>query len=84
MKVHVGDNIYIESDERQFVIKQYKGATDKDGNEVYKTLGYFGSLKAAIKKLVTIEVMKSEAKTLKELLVDIKQIESKIDELIRV
>lgn len=84
MKVQVEDKIFIESDERQFILKQYSGKFDKNDNELFKPLGYFGSINQALKHLVKLNIMKSDAKTIGELIKDVERIEKRINELIKV
>jgi len=48
VKVQIEDNLYLESDEYQFIIKEYTGKTDGTGRELYKTHGYFPTLKSAL------------------------------------
>jgi hypothetical protein len=84
MKIHVEDKIFIESDERQFILKEYTGKFDKDNNETYKTLGYFSKVNQALKHLIKLNVMKSEATNINELIKSIERIEKRIEELIRV
>jgi hypothetical protein len=81
MKVLVQDNIYIVSDERQFILKESTGKFDDKGNELYKNLGYFGKVNQALKHLVKLNIMKSEAKNVSELIADVERIESKIEHL---
>jgi hypothetical protein len=83
MKIHIENKIYIESDERQFIIKEYSGKFDKEGKETYKVIGYFTKLVQAVKHLVKLDVMKSDASTLKELVEDIDRIEKRIESLIK-
>jgi predicted Rossmann-fold nucleotide-binding protein len=83
MKIHIKDSLYVESDERQFIIKEYNGKQDKQSNDIYKVHGYFGSMVQVVKHLIKMEVMKSEAKNLSELVADINRIEKQIEELIR-
>lgn len=83
MKIQIEDKLYIESDDRQFIVKQYSGKFDKEENETFKVLGYFGKLSQAAEHLVKLEIFKSTATSLKELLIDIKRIEQRIEELIR-
>lgn len=85
MKIKIEDKLFIESDERQFIIKQYTGKFDKEtGKELFKTLGFFSKLQQAVKHLVKLEVMKSDSNTLGELLNDLERIENRIEELIRI
>jgi hypothetical protein len=80
MKVQVEDKLYIESDERQFILKQYTGKFDKNGSELFKPLGYFGTVNQALKHLVKLNIMKSNVKTIGELIEEVERIEKKIDE----
>jgi hypothetical protein len=82
MKVLIQDNIYIVSDERQYVLKEFTGQFDKKGNEVVKILGYFGKVSQALKHVVKMNIMKSDATTLRELVADIEQIDNRIEELL--
>lgn len=84
MKIAVGNNTFIESDSRQFIIKKYTGAIDKEGNEISTSLGYYNTLGRAIKGLVKTKLLESEATTIKELLETLNRIEKEIDELIKV
>lgn len=81
MKIHVQDNIYIESDDRQFIIKKY-GKKDKNGNDTYTSLGYFTTLESVCKYLIRLKVFESQATTIKELLDDYRRIEKEIKQLI--
>ena len=74
MKVHIEGNMYLESDEYQFILKEYTGNKDKQGRELYKTHGYFGKLEQALNKLVKMKIKESKSTTLKELLKEIKEL----------
>ncbi|AMQ66562.1 replication initiation protein [Bacillus phage Shbh1] len=84
LKVKIEDNLYLESDGTQYILKQYSGKQDKKGNELYKTLGYYGTVPEAVKRIVNLRIMQSTATSLKELSEDIKTInlyvESKFEE----
>ena len=82
MKVQIEGNLYLESDGMQFIIKRYIGSKDKNGNDLYNTLGYFSSLEHAIKHLIKLKVMESTAQTLKELLEDVKRIKSDVESMV--
>ncbi|MCM3488812.1 hypothetical protein M3689_05765 [Alkalihalophilus marmarensis] len=84
MKIQIEGNLYLESDSRQFIIKEYSNKQDENGNELFKVKGYFGTLSAAINKLVVMEICKSEASTLKELAADLNWIQKNINELLEV
>jgi len=82
MKIKVEENLFIESDGVQFILRDYSGKVDKKGKEIYKSLGFFGSLQSALKKVVKIKIMKSNAETIQQLLSELKIIEDEIDDLI--
>jgi hypothetical protein len=84
MKIQVENKIFIESDEKQFILKEYTGKFDDKGNELYKTFGYFGSVNQALKHVVKLKIMKSEAANVKELIAYVERIEKWIEELIRI
>ncbi|AGN33765.1 hypothetical protein PANG_00046 [Paenibacillus phage PG1] len=68
MKVCIENNLYLESDERQFVLKEYTGkqSVGKNGEvtDLFKTIGYYTDIRAAINKLVQMKIMESNAQTL--------------------
>jgi len=74
LKVHIEENLYIESDEYQFILKEYTSKVDKHGRELYKTHGYFSKLEHVLHKLVRMKIKESNATTLKELLKEIKEL----------
>lgn len=84
MKIKVEENLFIESDGMQFLLKQYSGKVDKDNRETYKTLGYFGTVNALLKSLLQKKILNSNVTTIKELLERVKQIEKELDELIKI
>ncbi|MGE6379899.1 hypothetical protein [Peribacillus muralis] len=79
MKVQIENEFYLESDDKQFIIKEYIGKQDKEGNERFKVYGYFGSIQQALKKFLSMKVMQSNAVTLSQLVEDVKRIEQYID-----
>jgi hypothetical protein len=88
MKVFIDDviengevkgKLYIESDERQFVVKEYNGSTttDKKGkvSEVYKNHGHFTNIDQCVEHIaLRIKTKESTATTLLELAEDVKSI----------
>ena len=84
MKIQIEDKLFIESDERQFVIKKYSGNFDKNDNETFKVLGYFSSLKQATKHLIKMYCMESTVTSFQELFGELERIENKIDSLIKI
>lgn len=89
MKVHVDGSLYIESDEYQFILREYTGAISKptkegeEGRPVYRTLGYYTSVEGALNKVLTMKIKQSTASNLRELIYDVgeirKEIRSKIN-----
>lgn len=82
MKIHVEDKLYIESDERQYILKEYTGKFDDKNNELYKTLGYFGKVTQVLKHLVKLNIMKTEAENVRELIADVERIEKRIEDIL--
>lgn len=83
MKIQIEDKLFIESDDMQFIVKQYSGKFDKKTEkETYKVLGYFGTLKQAVKFLIKKECMESTATTFQQMFDELERIENKYDELI--
>lgn len=86
MKIQIENKLYIESDDRQFIIKKYTGTFDKTDpeKELFKPLGYYGTLRQAVKAIIKMKLMKSDATTIKELLNELTRIEDEINQLITV
>ena len=74
MKVQIEDNLYLESDGMQFIIKEYTGKKDNLGRDLYKVYGYFSGVDHAVKHLIKMKVMQSTAQTLSEIVQDIERI----------
>lgn len=75
LKIKIEDNIYLEGDSRQFMIRKYgKPTIGEDGSEVesYVTLGHYGKLEHVFEALMKTKALESSAKSLKELLDEIK------------
>lgn len=88
MKIHIEDNLYIESDIHEFTIKTVTGSRYdeklKRDVEVTTTNGHFVTLEAAVRRLIRMKVHESTAATLGELLEDIARIETYIQSKIAV
>jgi hypothetical protein len=82
VKIKIEDGLYIESDDLSFLVKEYSGKLDKNGNKVSRTLGYFNSVNQAVNFIIKRKLMRSDATTLKELLDELKRIEKWIEELV--
>lgn len=91
MKVKIDDNLYLESDEQQYILKKYtgtyttrnKGKDNEHQVENFRILGYFRTVSQAVNKLISNEIKTSNANNLKELREDIqaikKWVESKLE-----
>lgn len=91
MKVQIEENVFLESDEYQYILKRYtgtysirnKGKEDEHEIENYRIIGYYPTVTQAIEKLVDMEIKTSTAESLDELIKDInsikKYIESKLE-----
>lgn len=84
MKVQIEGNYYLESDERQFVIKEYTGKVDEKGVELFKTHGYYTKLNSCLKRYLTLKIKESTATNLTELREEIKRIEKYIEQVMPV
>lgn len=80
MKVHIEEGFYIESDDREFTLKEYTGAISKpakgetEGKPVYKTHGHFPNIQSAAKKYLNIKIGSSQATNLRELIANVESI----------
>lgn len=79
MKVQIEENLYLESDGLQFILKEYSGKADNLGRPLYKVHGYFSRPTHAVKHLIKMKVMDSTAQTLSELCQDVLRIEQYIE-----
>lgn len=84
MKIQIEGNRWVESDERQFILKEYTGKKDKHGTQLYKTHGYFPSVKSALEHFVKLKVMDSTATTLSELLQEVRSIRAYLESQISI
>jgi flagellar biosynthesis chaperone FliJ len=84
MKVQIENNLFLESDERNFILREYTGKTDDKGKELSKTHGYYGTVQQALKGLTRMKIKQSTALTLSELIVDVNRIDEYISSKITV
>jgi hypothetical protein len=56
--------LYVESDERQYMLNEYNGKQDKDGRDIYKTHGFYPSVESALQKVLKLRIGRSTAQTL--------------------
>ncbi|PWV90234.1 hypothetical protein DFQ01_14410 [Paenibacillus cellulosilyticus] len=80
MKVQIEENIYLESDSMQFIIREYTGKVNNEtGIESFKTIGYYSNISSALKRMVKLKLMQSTATDLRELLEDLRRIEQRFE-----
>lgn len=86
MKIKLDENLYLESDDMQYILKKYsnKTYTNKDGEEIraYQNLGYYGSIEQAINSLVNKKILNSDATSFIELKNELTKIWDEIKEKI--
>lgn len=88
MKVQIEGNLYLESDEYQFILKEYTGRFEKpkkeseEPREVYKRHGYFPTVESAMLKVLTMKVKDSTATSLRELITDVERIKQELNKAI--
>lgn len=81
MKLHVEGNLYVESDERQYIVREYLGTFDKEGRENQKTPHHFKTFGGVLRYLLNKELRATTATTLFELLKEFERIETKLTEV---
>jgi hypothetical protein len=68
MKILIENNLYLESDEWQFILKEYTNSVDKrSGDHKAKVIGYYTSINGVINKLVKMKLRDSNIEHLHEL-----------------
>ena len=88
MKVQIEGNLYLESDEYQFILKEYTGRFAKpkqegeEPREISKTHGYFPTVESAMLKVLTMKVKESTATSLRELITDVERIKQELNKAI--
>ncbi|MEK4108155.1 hypothetical protein NST28_29230 [Paenibacillus sp. FSL R10-2791] len=70
--------LYVESDERQYMLNEYNGKQDKEGRDLYKTHGYFPSVESALQKALKLRISRSTSTTLHELIAEVESIKEEI------
>lgn len=78
MKVQIEGSLYLESDDKQFIILEYTGKFDDKGKEQHKSHGYFSTVEGAAKHLLKMKIKQSTATTLAELVQDVQEIKQDI------
>jgi len=87
MKVQIEDNLYLESDSFQFILKDYTGKVSENKEtgketELYNTLGYFTNIHYAFRFILRMKIKESTATNVRELIADLRRIEKWLHEII--
>lgn len=80
------DNYVLDVDDHCYTLKQDTGKTDKRGNRVYKTLGYFGDITGALNALakeLAREKHKHACTSLNEAVNAIRESNARVENLIK-
>ena len=83
VNIQINDKISVISDANQYILREFKGLSEKDGTENYETIGYYSTLKSALKDYVEVTLRESNCTSIKQLIELHEQLEKKIDELIK-
>lgn len=88
MKIHIENNLYIESDERQYILKQYgKPYTDKKTGELVTpstNIGYYMTVQQALRGVVQMKVKECTATDLKGLIQHVQSVEEWVKEKVAI
>ena len=83
VNIQIDDKISVISDANQYILREFKGLSEKDDVENYETIGYFPTLKSALKDYIEVTLKESDCTSIKQLIELHEQLEKKIDELIK-
>jgi hypothetical protein len=78
------DGYIIVAGDNDYTLKKATGGKDKDGNTIYRTVGYYSSISRAIKGCysdLSREVIKGKAYTLKEAVQALESLEARFEEI---
>lgn len=68
MKIHVEGNIFLCSDEYQFILREYMSSVDKrTGERKSKVIGYYTSINGVINKIIKLKLVETKIEELHEL-----------------
>ena len=94
MNIKLTDTIRVETDDLNYKLietvvvteggKGKKAKVENVGTERDNILGYYGSLQSALKGFMNLEIKRCDAKTIQEVLDNIKRIEKTIDKILGV
>ena len=73
MKIKIDENLYLESDENQLMLKKYSGKLDTQGRETYRVIGYYGNIEHAAKSILDRIVLDSDATSFEALRKEVKE-----------
>ena len=83
VNIQINDKMSVISDVNQYILREFKGLSEKDGTENYETIGYFPTVASALKDYVEVTLRESNCTSIKQLIELHEQLEKKIDELIK-
>lgn len=91
LKVHVEDKLYIEHDGNQYVLKEYtgrwylhnEGKENEEERESYRVIGYYGTVKNALTKVLELKISQSTATNLLELILEITELSNELNKLLK-
>ena len=83
VNIQISDKMSVISDANQYILREFKGLSEKDGTENYETIGYFPTVASALKDYVEVTLRESDCTSIKQLIELHEQLEKKIDELIK-
>ena len=83
VNIQIDDKTSVISDANQYMLREFKGLSEKDGTENYETIGYFPTVASALKDYVEVTLRESNSTSIKQLIELHEQLEKKIDELIK-
>ena len=83
VNIQIDDKMSVTSDANQYILREFKGLSEKDGTENYETIGYFPTVASALKDYVEVTLRESDCTSIKQLIELHEQLEKKIDELIK-
>ena len=83
VNIQIDDKMSVISDANQYILREFKGLSEKDGTENYETIGYFPTVESALKDYVEVTLRESNCTSIKQLIELHEQLKKKIDELIK-
>lgn len=81
-EIHIQDKIFFAVDERSVVIKEYTGKQDEKKGALYNVLGNYQTLQGATKKILRLNIARSQTENLNQLLDSLNNLDNKIDRIL--